>query len=131
MTTKSTPVRDYMTAHPHSIGRDQKISKARELMQRYGIRHLPVLDGGRVVGLLSVRDLTLVETLPDSEPSDITVEEAMTAEAYTVPPTKPLGELAAEMAAQRIDAAIIVESNKVTGVFTTVDALRALSDALK
>jgi acetoin utilization protein AcuB len=130
MARKTTPVKDYMTPHPHSIGRDQKLSTAHELMRKYEIRHLPVLDGGHVVGLVSLRDLHLIETLPDVKPNEITVEEAMSSDPYTVPPTMSLGELAREMAAHKYGAAIVVEHNKIVGVFTTVDALRALSDAL-
>jgi len=128
---KKTPVSVYMTPHPHSIGRDQKLSTAHELMQKHGIRHLPVLDGGRIVGLVSLRDLHLIETLPDVSPTEITVEEAMSSDPYTVPPTMPLAELASEMAAHKYGAAVVVEHNKVVGVFTTVDALRALAEALK
>lgn len=130
MLDKKTPVSKFMTSHPHSIGIDQTLATAHTLMQKHAVRHLPVLDGGHVVGLVSMRDLHLVETLPDVDTEKISVEEAMTPEPYTVPPTKPLGALAQEMAEHKYGSAIIVDGAKVVGVFTTTDALRALHEAL-
>jgi acetoin utilization protein AcuB len=130
MLNKTSPVSEYMTTHPHSIGRSQKLSTAHALMRRYAIRHLPVLEAGHVVGLVSLKDLHLFETLPDVEPTEVSVEEAMMTDPYTVSPSKPLGDVANDMATCRYDAAIVVEDAKVTGVFTTLDALRALRDAL-
>ena len=128
---QSALVRDYMSAHPHSIGVDQTLARAHEMMREHAIRHLPVLSGGKIVGVLSLRDLHLVETLADVDPEEVTVEDAMSADPYTVPPNKPLVEVASEMAEHKYGSAVIVEHGKVIGVFTTVDALHALVDALR
>ena len=125
-----TPVSAYMTHYPHSIGRDQTAASARTLMKRHGIRHLPVLDGGHIVGLLSERDLDLLETLKDVDPAKVMVEEAMSQNPYVVAPTKSLGEVVREMARHKYGAAVIAEGPKVVGVFTTIDALNALGSAV-
>lgn len=130
MPSQTTTVREYMTPHPHSIGRDQKLATAHEMMRRHGIRHLPVLEGGRIVGLVSLRDLHLVETLPDVDPAKVTVEEAMAQDPYVVPPATLLVDLARTMAEHKYGSAIVAEGSQVVGVFTTVDALRALADCL-
>jgi acetoin utilization protein AcuB len=127
---RTKPIREFMTAHPHSVGLEQSLSKAHQLMREHAIRHLPVLDGGRVVGLLSQRDLHLIETLTDVDPEEVTVEEAMSTEPYCVSPSKPLGEVAMEMAERKLGAAIVTDHGRVVGLYTTVDALRALADAL-
>jgi acetoin utilization protein AcuB len=127
---KARPVKEFMTPHPHSIGVDQKLARAHQVMREHSIRHLPVLHGGKVVGMLSLRDLHLIETLSDVDVDEVTVEEAMSDEPYCVPPDKAIGELAREMADQKYGAAIVVEGNRVVGLFTTVDALRALSTAM-
>ncbi len=95
-------------------------------MRKHHIRHLPVLDGGKLVGVVSLGDLHLVETLAEVDPAKVRVEEAMSAEPYTVSPDTPVGDVAAEMAEHRYGCAIVVDEQKVVGVFTTVDALRAL-----
>ena len=120
-------VRDYMTPHPFTIGLQQTMERAHEMMREHRLRHLPVLDGGELVGIVTERDLHLIETLKDTNPREVTVEEAMTPEPWTVTPDTPIAQVAAEMAAQRYGAAIVVDDyGRVQGIFTTVDALRAL-----
>ena len=116
-----------MTAHPHSIGSDQALAAAHRLMRQHGIRHLPVLEGGKLVGLVSLRDLHFIETLRDVDPERVLVSEAMSPDPYTVKPTTPLESAASEMAERKYGSAVVMEHDKVVGVFTTTDALRALS----
>jgi acetoin utilization protein AcuB len=124
-----TPIRAYMTPSPHTIGADQTLEVASELMRKHKIRHLPVLRGGQVVGILSQRDVALICGLPGVEPSEVPVEDAMTDAVYSVPPETPLDEVAATMAANKYGAALVTgERGRVVGVFTTVDALHALAD---
>jgi acetoin utilization protein AcuB len=82
------PVQKYMTTSPHSIGGDQTLATAARLMRDHHIRHLPVLSGGRLRGLLTDRDLKLVETFRDVDPTTTTVDEAMTEEPYTASPER-------------------------------------------
>ena len=130
MTKKQLTIRDYMTESPHTIGSEQSLAKAHELMREHGIRHLPVLHGGQLAGMVTVRDLHLVETLKDVDPESVRVEEAMTPEPYVVEPTALLHAVASEMAERKLGSAIVVDGTKVVGVFTTVDGLRALADAI-
>lgn len=131
MSTKRTVlIDDYMSSSPHSIGKEQTLEVAHQMMQKHRIRHLPVLHGGQLIGLLSLRDLHLVETLPDVDPGQVAVEDAMSGDPYAVAPGTPLAAVAAEMAEHKYGAAVVMEDQKIVGVFTTVDALRALVDAL-
>lgn len=122
-------VRDYMTAQPMTLGREQTMEKAHELMREHRMRHIPVLHGGRLVGIVSERDLHLVEGSPNTDPSVVRVDEAMTADPWEVSPDMPVSEAARTMADKRYGAAVVVEDRKVVGIFTTIDALRALADA--
>jgi acetoin utilization protein AcuB len=124
-------VRQYMTSGPHTIGPTQSLAAARHAMQEHHVRHLPVLDGGRVVGLLSERDLFLVETLRGVKPTDVNVEEAMVQEVFAVDPDAPVGEVVEEMIARKLGSAIVIDDDRVVGVFTTIDALRALHELLE
>jgi len=120
-----------MTATPHSIGREQPLSVAHERMRTLGIRHLPVLDGGKLVGLLSQRDAFFIETLRDVDPAKVPVEDAMTSEVYVVPPDAPLIDVANAMADHKYGCAVITDGPRVVGIFTTVDAVRALAGILE
>lgn len=125
--TKTT-IRHYMTPSPHTIGVEQSLAVAAETMRAHKIRHLPVLKGGTVVGILSERDVQLVSGLPAVDPATVTVEDAMSDSVYAVSPDTPLEEVAAEMAAHKYGAALVTEGGRVAGVFTTIDALLALAD---
>ena len=82
------------------------------------------------MGLVSQRDLYLVETLRDVDPATATVEEAMTQEAYAVAPNEPLARVARTMAEKRYGCAVVMEEGDVVGIFTAVDALAALANVL-
>jgi acetoin utilization protein AcuB len=128
--TKELTIGDRMTKTPHLIGAEQSMRAAHDLMRTHDIRHLPVLHGGKLIGLLSLRDLHLVETLPDVDPERVRVEEAMTQDVYAVEPKTPLKLVVSEMASRKLGSAVVVEGTKVVGVFTTVDALDLLAERL-
>ncbi len=121
-------VREYMTAQPHTIGRNQPLAVAHQLMQKRRIRHLPVLDGGKLVGMVTMRDLHFIETFADVDVETVRVEDAMSDEPYAVGPDVRLSTVAATMAKRRYGSAVVMEAGEVIGVFTTTDALRALSE---
>jgi acetoin utilization protein AcuB len=121
----------YMTLTTFAIEVDQSIAVARRLMREHEIRHLPVLQNGVAVGVLSERDILLAESLPGIDPLRTLVDRAMTPNPYTVPADALLGQTARQMAEQKIGSAVVVERGKVIGIFTTVDACRALADLLE
>jgi len=55
--SKDTAIRDVMTRNPHTITPDEAIDHCMQLMTNNHFRHLPVLDGGAVVGIISIGDL--------------------------------------------------------------------------
>lgn len=122
-----TTVAQHMTVSPLVIASERTLAEAHRLMREHAIRHLPVVDAGRLVGLVSQRDLYLAETLRGVDPATDTVREAMTPDPYAVSPATPLDEVAAAMADRRIGSALVVDRGSVIGIFTTVDALRALA----
>lgn len=121
----------YMTMWPHSIGRDQSLSLAAAMMRDHQVRHLPVLDGGQLVGVLSERDIALVEALAPLDPDRVSVEEAMTPMPYAVTPETPLSRVVRMMADHRYGCTVVMERGKVLGLFTTTDALTVLHRKLE
>lgn len=131
MTTQTVLVQDSMTPTPHSIGVSLTLADAKNMMRAYRIRHLPVLDGGKLVGLVSDRDIQMVEAMGHVDPDEVTIEEAMSQAPYTVSPTTPLEVAARHMAKHKLGNAVVLDANKVVGVFTTTDGMRALADMLE
>jgi acetoin utilization protein AcuB len=123
---KTAPIAEYMTPVPHTVGSEQTITFAQKLMEKHGIRHLPVLHGGELYGIVSDRDLGLIAGLNEVNPDTTTVEEAMTQEAYTVSKDTPLFTVLEQMLEHKYGSAIIVEGIKIIGIFTTHDALKLL-----
>lgn len=131
MGTPRKTVREYMSPSLHTIGKEQTLATAHAMMRKWQIRHLPVLDGGKIVGVLSLRDLHLVETLKDVDPEDVLVEDAMTPDPYTIGPDADLRVVAMEMATRKLGSAVVARDGRVAGIFTTIDALRALFELLE
>jgi len=115
-----------MTAQPITIGRTESLATAHELMRRNACRHLPVLEHGELVGVVTQRDLYLLETIAGVDLSEDRVDDAMSVDAYAVDPDAPLSEVSEHMAANRYGCAVVIERGRVIGIFTATDALRAL-----
>jgi acetoin utilization protein AcuB len=130
MTTPIATIDTYMTISPHTVGAEQTLAYAHELLREHRIRHLPVLRGGQLIGMLTERDLALIEKLADVDPRTLKIEEAMTADVYTVAPEARLDVVVSEMAAKKLGSAVVVQSGKVAGIFTMVDACNALVELL-
>jgi acetoin utilization protein AcuB len=124
-------IQKYMTTTPHSIGSEQTIAKASAVMSEHHIRHLPVLHGGRLLGILTDRDIKLIESFRDVQSEKVSVQEAMTEQPYTVDPETPLDQVVQTMAEKKYGSAVVVQNHKVVGIFTTVDACQALADLLQ
>jgi acetoin utilization protein AcuB len=123
-------VQKYMTTSPHTIGEDQPMALAHRMMRDHHVRHLPVLRGAKIVGLVSDRDLNVLETLQDVDPRKVLVSEAMSQEPYVVSPDALLDEVVSNMAEKKYGSAVVVQHDKAVGIFTTVDACRAFADLL-
>lgn len=124
---KNVTLERYMTRHPHSIRVDEKLTTAESLMNKLHVRHLPVLSAGDLVGVLSDRDVKLVQR---SAASGARVEDACVDEPYSVDVDTSLWIVADTMAKKKIGSAIVLEGGKVVGIFTATDACRALADML-
>jgi acetoin utilization protein AcuB len=130
--TKAVPtVQKYMTTSPHSIGTDQTLAKAHEMMRAHDIRHLPVLSGGRIVGMLTDRDLHLIESMDGVDAREVKVDDAMATSVYSVSPETPLDEIVATMGEKKYGSAVVMQNSKVVGIFTTVDLCRAFAELLQ
>lgn len=128
---KATPkIQKYMTGMPHTIGKKIPIKKALEMMREHNIRHLPVQEGGHLIGVITDRDIKFASSFQGA--ADLKVEEVMTQEPYSVRPEANLEEVVLNMAEHKYGCAIITQENgKVVGIFTENDGLRVLGHLLQ
>ncbi len=119
---------DHMIRYPYVATPDQGVLSAIEYMEELSIRHLPVLELDRLVGIVSDRDLKAAAARGSNPP----VSEIMCKDVYVVTSTTPLADVANDMADGKFGSAVVVDAiGKVIGIFTTTDALRILGSRLE
>ena len=124
-------IQKYMTTTPLTVRPDLTIAAADKIMHENRIRHLPVLNGGQLVGLLSQRDIRLIESFKDVDIKTVQVVEAMSQDVFEVSPSSSLDEVVLTMAAKKYGSAVVTQNSHVVGIFTAVDALQALAELLQ
>ncbi len=126
-------VSEVMTKDVVSVSEDQTLANLLENMRSMHFRHTPVTDDGRLVGLLTERDLLRMSTsslLPHRESDDFLkqrfhVRDVMTKSVATVSPSTTLKRAGTLMLEKRIGCLPVVdEKNVLVGVITTTDLLR-------
>lgn len=124
-------IAELMTPCPIAASPRQSLSDANSLMLSLGVRHLPVVEERRLIGVISQGDLRLFASLGKGEPSRIQVEEAMIPCPYAVTPDEPIAAVLAHMLKRRIGSALVVERGRLVGIFTAVDAIGCLRRLLE
>jgi CBS domain-containing protein len=134
--------RDVMTANPMTVPPHASVAEAWDLMRERAVRHLPVVDGGAVVGIVSDRDLAHFDMarLLTAEGAEALrrelgtpVVKVMNADVIAVNPEAELGEVVDLLVENRIGAVPVVrpESQELVGIVSYIDVLEALRDQLE
>lgn len=123
-------VRDIMTRPVVAIGPDEPIGDVTALMAQRRLRHFPVVEDGRLVGIVSDRDLRTVggdhpEARPGTGRTD-PVRELMTRTVWTAHPLDPIDEAAAVLRRRSIGAMPVMEGDDMVGIVSAADLLDAL-----
>ncbi len=126
MTEALQRIRAHMTASPVTITPDLSVADARDRMLTNRIRHLPVVEEGRLVGLVTDRDLAIVDGLSRRKRDRVLIHQIMRARPFICGPEDSLVAVARLMIERRVGSVIVVENGAPIGVFTTIDALRRL-----
>lgn len=117
-------IADLMTPQPWTVQLDDSLAVARQMLVEREIHHLPVLDGGNVVGMVTERDLAHTANRLGTV-ADVVVP------ATTVAADTSLDSALDVMATKRSDALIVTHEGSVEGIFTASDAVRELRDVLR
>jgi acetoin utilization protein AcuB len=120
-------VEQYMTRSPKTIGADQLAATALHVMRAFEVRHLPVLKDGKLVGVLSDRELPLLA----SAAAMTTVSALMNPGPYSASPHTSLAVVARDMAEHKIESVVVEQAGHVVGILTVVDVARALAETLR
>jgi CBS domain-containing protein len=113
-------VRDVMTEPTVTESATDSLRAAAERMWRQQTGSLLVTDQGHLTGIITERDILRAVAL-GADPDRTTVDEVMTADVYTVPPTMPLQQAAREMAVRWIRHLPVMEGGRLLGVVSMRD----------
>jgi acetoin utilization protein AcuB len=124
MLTRDKMTRDIFTVEPKA-----KLDEIYKVMQAMGIRHLPVVEGRRLVGILSDRDILLWSTIRGEETlvPHIPVGDVMTRDVAVTHEMAPIEMVAAKLLEHKIDCLPVVKGEELIGIVTTSDLLELLS----
>lgn len=118
---EDAPVEEFMTPTPSSVGPDHACDEAASILRQGGFRHLPVVEGERVVGILSDRDLRRARGRGQLELT--LVGELMTPEPQTARPSERLSSVALILSSERIGALPVVSGGRLVGLLSQLDVL--------
>jgi acetoin utilization protein AcuB len=122
-----------MTSFPYFVEADDDASRMESMMDEHGIRHLPVQENGKIVGIVSERDLyhRMKRSAPSAEKKTILARHVMVSDPYIVSFRAPLSEVVLEMARRRIGSVIVQRQGKLAGILSAMDVCRILGEYLE
>lgn len=124
-----TIVRDLMTLMPRTIGFDISVEKALAMMREYECHHLPVLNGGLLVGVLSDRDLLMARHGAAGDGGDHLVGELMSDEPIVIEPSADINVAVRMMLDNKINSLIVrADAENAWGIITSTDLLKYVVD---
>ena len=130
---KEGAVREIMTGSPVTLKPEDTLDLANDVISLGRIRHIPVVEDGRLVGLLSERDLigaaaTTIFGLKQKRKSallkTVLIKDVMKKRVISVKPDTPIKDAAHLMADKKIGCVPVIESGTLVGLLTTTDILR-------
>ncbi len=119
-------VRDWMTPNPVTVLPSTPSTEAFELMRERRIRRLPVVENGKLIGIVALSDLLKAgASSQDTEASKMRITLVMTADPRTVTPETPLRQAAKLMLTHKISGLPVLEADQLIGIITESDIFRA------
>ncbi len=132
-------VGDYMTKEPFTAAEDTNMKEAVELLRQHHIRHLPVVQGPKLVGIVTDRDIrkaspSLLSGVDMGEYEEVLastpISRIMTREPFTLTPDTEMSQAVQLMVDKKIGAVPVVNGEALVGIFTEIDALKVLLGVL-
>lgn len=123
-----------MTRNPKTVSPDDPLSFAARILREHRFHHLPVVEGGRLVGILSDADLRNASygTMPaeGGTAEDLPVREAMRTEVWSVTPDDSVEDALLILTREKFGALPVLSGDRLVGIITRADLLKAFVDLL-
>ncbi|HEV3480461.1 MAG TPA: CBS domain-containing protein [Gaiellaceae bacterium] len=122
-------IREVMTSNPRTIEADQPVAEAAKIMRDEDVGLVPIVEGGRLIGTLTDRDIAVRVVAEGSDPQSATVREIASTALVTVDPQQDLDEALRLMAQHQVRRLPVVEEDgRVVGVVAQADIARQADD---
>lgn len=127
------PIKSVMTPFPFTIEASAPVAEAWKMMTEHEVRHLPVAEEGRLLGVISDRDVGLAMNARLGTPSGrgVLVGEICEEHTFEVDLETPVDLVAEELVSRHIGSALVMKGDKLAGIFTASDACRFLVEVLR
>lgn len=124
------PVLEYTTPTPITVGPEEPLDRIVNLMTEGGFRHIPVTDGNRPIGIISERDIRVLQRHVVNP--RLNARDIMTPGPHTIKQDMQLDRAAYDLSRYKIGSALVVDdSGELIGIFTSTDALNALIEVVR
>jgi CBS domain-containing protein len=121
-------IRDVMTSNPTSCEPSSTVLDAAKVMAQEDVGPVPVVEGGRVVGIVTDRDLVVRVLAEGRDPSSTTLGEILSSDLVTVQPDSDLNEALQLMAQSQVRRLPVVEGEQLVGIVAQADVARAAEE---
>jgi CBS domain-containing protein len=134
---KREPVKDIMTTNVFTVQENEKLARVIELFRKHKIRHLPVMSGKKISGMISRTDinrLTFGALFENQEGADeaileiLSITQVMTSKPKVVSISDSVKDVAEIFAKEEFHALPVVEGDELKGIVTTTDVIKYLLD---
>ncbi len=132
---RRTPVSEIMSKDIITLSKSDNLEKAEVLFKRHSIRHIPVVNGESIIGMLSYTDLLRISFADATEDEDnvdtivynmFTIEQVMTKKLVSVSSDTTIKEVAEILAKNEFHALPVVDKSLLVGIVTTTDLINYL-----
>jgi CBS domain-containing protein len=121
-------IRDLMTGNPTTCEPSTTIVEAAKVMAQEDVGPVPIVEGGRIVGIVTDRDLVVRVLAEGRDPSSTTIGEIASADLVTVQPDSDLNEALSLMAQNQVRRLPVVEGDQLVGIVAQADVARAAEE---
>jgi len=133
---KREPVTSIMTAQPYSVNITQSLREVDKILSDHSIRHIPVVSGEQLVGMISRTDLERISFVTGVEGNRLqtevydqfTIDQVMTKSVQTIDKEDTIKDAAEILSFGAFHAVPVVDNKKLIGIVTTTDLINYLLD---
>jgi CBS domain-containing protein len=133
---KRTPISKIMTEDIITVNKTQSIKEVSDIIKDKNIRHVPVVSGEKIIGMLSKVDLQKISFVNTVDSDDLTtalydglnIEQVMTKDVKVVQKSDTIYEVASILSKNEFHSLPVVEQDKLVGIVTTTDLIKYLVD---